>query len=69
MSQSYTARRFPKKYHPISLGLNLRFVSTDEGLGDQAFSASLLKSITHAFERLVTGIHGPLQQGGTKVMV
>jgi hypothetical protein len=62
-------RRFPQKCHPHSLGLNLRFVCTDKGFGDQAFSASLLKSVTLAFEHLVTGIRGPLQRGGTKVLV
>jgi hypothetical protein len=55
------ARRFPEKCHPHSLGLILRFVRTDEGFGDLAFSALLLKSVTLAFERLVTGIYGPLQ--------
>jgi hypothetical protein len=39
-------RRFPKKHHLHSLGLNLRSVGLDEGFDDQALLVSLCETMS-----------------------
>jgi hypothetical protein len=54
MSRSYDiCKEIPSKFHPRSLGLDLRLMSHDASFGNQAFFASLCESITLGFEQLV----------------